>query len=471
MQIVRSLAGFSMGRADEVRRAMSKKKAKEMQRARQCFIYGETDENGNVTVPGCVRNGIDEKIAESIFDDMDAFAQYAFNKSHAAAYSFVTYQTAYLKCLYPEIFMAALISSVMGDTNKVALYINNCMQNGIAVLPPDINKSSSDFIVEGKSIRYGLTTIKNVGENFTRSCVAEREKNGPYKSLRDFVMRMIGELNKRAVECLIKSGAFDSLPGTRSQKLAAYENIIDSESHAGKTNIAGQFSFFMADDDRKDVFDQKVPDLSQRELLNMEKESAGMYLSGHPLSEYREKIDKMGYAKCAELLAVRDEPSDKYYDGAKVVMAGIISARKDKLTRSNTNMAFLTVEDFTGGIEVIVFPKNLTTLDAVLAEDSIVAISGRLDVKDDENVKIILETAAPFTASCDCLEIELEGDSIYLLDKIRANVFRHKGNIPVQIKCDYGIIEANTAVNCDGSDSLVKKINEICGFEAAKIKK
>ncbi len=468
MQIVRTLAGFSMGRADEVRRAMSKKKAKEMQRARQSFIYGEDDEEGNIRFMGCVRNGIDEKTAESIFDDMDAFAQYAFNKSHAAAYSVVTYQTAYLKCLYPAQFMAALISSVMGDANKVSQYINNCSQKGIRVLPPDINKSSANFTVEGNDIRFGLTTIKNVGDAFVKKCVSERKSGGEFKSLRDFVSRMVGDLNKRALECLIKSGAFDSLPGTRAQKLAIFEEIIDSESRANKNNIEGQFSFFGNTEEKTDVFPEKVYEYTVRELLTMEKEMAGIYLSGHPLDEYRDKIQKLHYDKCGEITGECDETQNCYADGQNVCVCAIISERRDKLTRSNTTMSFLNVEDFTGSIEVIVFPKTLTKLDSILAENSIVILNGRLDIKDEEPTKLILESASPLTNGNDKdLILKLDGDKIYLLDKIKPYIIQNSGQNKVLVKHNQNTFETEFFI--DASENLISAINKICGGEIASL--
>ncbi len=463
MQIVRTLAGFSMGRADEVRRAMSKKKAKEMQRARQSFIYGEDNDDGTIRYMGCVRNGIDEATAEKIFDDMDAFAQYAFNKSHAAAYSFVTYQTAYLKCLYPAQFMAALISSVMDNSNKVAVYINNCTQKGIKILPPDINKSMADFSVEEKNIRFGLTTIKNVGESFVRKCVKERENNGEFRSLRDFAARMTGELNKRSVECLIKSGAFDSLEGTRAQKLAVFEEIIDSETRAGKNNIVGQFSFFGEEENKQDIFPEKVHEYSKGELLNMEKEVAGIYLSGHPLDEMREDLMKMNYPGIGDVSSEEAE----YQDGSEISVVGIISARRDKLTRSNTNMAFLTIEDFTGSMEVIVFPKILSKLDAVLSENSIVMLHGRLDIKDDEGTKLILDSAAPFNGSSDSVILELDDNELMLLDKFRSIVASHTGAYKIIIKCSYGDIAVNN-VTVDGSDEFINKVNALFNRNVVK---
>ena len=456
MQIVRTLAGFSMGRADEVRRAMSKKKAKEMQKARQSFIYGEDNEDGSIRYMGCVRNGIDEHTAQKIWEDMDAFAQYAFNKSHAAAYSFVTYQTAYLKCLYPAQFMASLISSVMDNANKVASYINNCTQNGIKILPPDINKSMADFSVEDNNIRFGLTTIKNVGDAFVRKCVKNREANGKFKSIRDFVSRMISELNKRSVECLIKSGAFDSLPGSRAQKLEIFEEIIDSEARAGKNNIEGQFSFFGDESSKDDVFPENVHEYSKRELLNMEKEVAGIYLSGHPLDDYREDLEKMNYPHISEII---DEPnSSGYFDGSEVSVVGIISVRREKLTRSNTNMAFITLEDFTGSIETIVFPKVLTRLDSLLTENSIVMLHGRLDIKEDEGVKLLVDSATPFTGASDFLVISLRDELLLKIEQLKPILQKHPGSTPVAIESSYGLINLN-GIYVNPGNELREKLN------------
>ncbi len=465
MQIVRTLAGFSMGRADEVRRAMSKKKAKEMQKARQSFIYGEDNEDGSIRYMGCVRNGIDEQTAQKIWDDMDAFAQYAFNKSHAAAYSFVTYQTAYLKCLYPAQFMASLISSVMDNANKVASYINNCTQNGIKILPPDINKSMADFSVEDNNIRFGLTTIKNVGDAFVRKCVKNREANGKFKSVRDFVSRMISDLNKRSVECLIKSGAFDSLNGSRAQKLEIFEEIIDSEARAGKNNIEGQFSFFGDESSKDDVFPENVHEYSKRELLNMEKEVAGIYLSGHPLDDYREDLEKMNYPRISQII---DEPnSSGYYDGSEVSIVGIISVRREKLTRSNTNMAFITLEDFTGSIETIVFPKVLTRLDSLLTENSIVLLHGRLDIKEDEGVKLLVDSATPFTGASDSLVITLSDEKLSNIEKLKPILQRYPGSTPVSIESSYGLINLN-GVYVNAGNELIEKLNSVFSEKIVK---
>lgn len=482
MQIVQQLAGFSMGRADEVRRAMSKKKAKEMEKARKSFIYGELNDDGSVRVPGCIRNGIDERTAISIYDDMDAFAKYAFNKSHSACYAVVAYQTAYLKCLYPEAFMAALITSVMGDNNKVATYINNCTQKGIKILPPDINKSSSSFTIEGNSIRFGLTTIKNVGENFVKACIDERTRNGDFVSLRDFAGRMVGgDLNKRGVEGLIKSGAFDGLPGTRWQKLAIYEQTLSSASRNAKENIVGQISFFSMDEEENlaDEFPD-IPERNRRELLDMEREATGIYISGHPLDEYRDAMNSMGLPGIAQVISAGSEEESDISDGDIVTVAGIVSSLKEKVTRSNTVMAFLEIEDFTGSIEVLVFPKMYSNFSEIIRENNIVIVTGRVDVKDEESAKLIMDTAAPFssnvrprafkpTASGKGLVITLQDNELPLIDKLRSAVFKNKGDIPITINCRYGSIAVSPKCNCNPSENLISTIDSIVGRKCTSI--
>ncbi|MCH5188158.1 MAG: DNA polymerase III subunit alpha [Oscillospiraceae bacterium] len=490
MQIVQALAGFSMGRADEVRRAMSKKKAKDMEKARKSFIYGELNDDGSVRVPGCIRNGIDEKTAISIYDDMDAFAKYAFNKSHAAAYAVVGYQTAYLKCLYPEAFMAALITSVMGDNNKVATYINNCKQRGINILPPDINKSDSSFTIEDGAIRFGLTTIKNVGENFVRACIEERKRGGDFASLRDFANRMVGpELNKRGVEGLIKSGAFDCVPGSRLQKLAIYEQTLSSASRNARDNIAGQMSFFSLDssDESENLADDFpiVPDRPGRELLDMEREATGIYISGHPLDEYREAVSAMGLPEIARVLSAGEEESD-FSDGDTVSVAGIISTVKEKITKNSTIMAYISIEDFTGSMEVIVFPKLYANMGETIRENNLVVLTGRLDVKEEEAPKLILDSAAPLTSGASAagsaapkvsavpsgayLEIDLRDDELPLLDSMRSVIFKNNGETPIVINCSYGHIIVSDKCRCTPSQELFLTINSIIGRECTMMK-
>ncbi len=487
MQIVQRLAGFSMGRADEVRRAMSKKKAKDMAKARQSFIYGELNDDGSVRVPGCIRNGVDEKTAASIFDDMDAFAQYAFNKSHAAAYAVLAYQTAYLKCLYPEAFMAALITSVMGDNDKVAAYINNCRQKGISILPPDINKSDSGFTIENGAIRFGLTTIKNVGEGFVRACIEERRRGGDFVSLRDFAERMAGgELNKRGVEGLIKGGAFDCLPGSRWQKLAVYEQALSSAVRSVRDNIAGQISFFSMDneDDKADEFPD-VPEHGSRELLDMEREATGVYISGHPLDEYRQTMTSMGLPEIERVLAAGSEEERGFSDGDTVAVAGIITSVREKITKNNTLMAYIQVEDFTGSIECIVFPKLYAGLGGVVRENGTVILTGRIDVKEEEAPKLISESvrllqqeppaAAPqgiaeASSAEKTLEIDLRDGELYLLDSLRSAIFKSRGPVPIAVTCSYGRIPAVKKCSCDPTEQLISTINSIVGRECATIK-
>ncbi len=476
MQIVQKLAGFSMGGADEVRRAMSKKKAKEMEKARNIFIYGELNDDGSVRVPGCIRNGIDEKTAISIYDDMDAFAKYAFNKSHSVCYAVVAYQTAYLKCLYPEAFMAALITSVMGENDKVAAYINNCTQKGIKILPPDINKSDSGFTIEGKAIRFGLTTIKNVGENFVNACVEERRKNGEFVSLRDFAARMAGgELNKRGVEGLIKSGAFDCLPGTRWQKLAIYEQTLSSASRNAKDNIAGQLSFFSMNEEENLADDfPEIPEKSNRALLDMEREATGIYISGHPLDEYREAINSLGLPEISRVLAAGSEDYSEISDGDTVTVVGLVSSLKEKITKNNTVMAFMELEDFTAGIEVIVFPKLYSSFGEIIRENNIVRLTGRVDVKDEEAPKLIMETAVPFSAkpvkNKGTLEITLNDEELPLLDRLRGIIFKYKGDTPIVVNCRYGGIPVSPKCNCSPSGELISAINSAVGRECAAVK-
>ncbi len=404
LEIVRQMAGYSLGSADMLRRVISKKKADQMENERKNFIYGKQDDEGNWIIPGCIRNGIPEAVAIDIFDEINEFADYAFNKSHAAAYAFITYQTAYLKCLYPVEYMASLISSV-DDLDKINGYLVNCKTLGIDKLPPDINMSGEGFTVEGNNIRFGLTAVKNVGKSFVRAVVKERESSGKFKTFADFVHRMSDkEMNKRAVEGLIKCGAFDSLGVRRSQLVNVFESIIESETNALKSNIAGQMSLF--GDDAEGVREEtELPDIAEfakKELLAFEKEMTGIYFSGHPMEEYAEKVSAitdvnvktvMSSIECDEEGSFK-EVAGGVKDGQFVKMCGIITARKNKTTKSNSQMAFLRLEDLYGGIEIIVFPKILTKYNPILNEDSIVLLEGRISIREDEEPKLLCENAA-----------------------------------------------------------------------------
>ena len=388
MQICRELAGFSYGRADLVRRAMSKKKADVMQQERQNFIYGLYDEDGTCQVKGCVHNGVSEEIASDIFNEMSSFASYAFNKSHAAAYAVVAYQTAYLKCHYPKEFMAALLTSVLDSTSKVTSYIDECARLKIPVLPPDIAQSGMGFTVSDEGIRFGLLAIKNLGRSVIADVIREREA-APFQNFNDFCERMHGrDLNRRAMESLIKCGAFDRMNPNRRQLLAGYEAISSSLDAVKQKNLDGQLGFFdtMSGTAREEYVFPDVEDFPFMERLNLEKEVTGMYLSGHPLGEYADLIPKLGTAKISHVAL-------EEYDNKQVDILCIVSARQSKATRSGDTMAFLTVEDTTGAMEVLVFPKILQRYGQLLTVGSVVVLSGRISVREEEDAKLLCEKA------------------------------------------------------------------------------
>ena len=398
MQIVRDLAGYTLGRSDLVRRAMSKKKADVMARERQNFVYGNEEEG----VPGCISNGISEQTANKIFDEMTDFAKYAFNKSHAAAYAVVSYQTAYLKYYYPVEFMAALMTSVIDNSTKVAEYIQVCRHMGIAVLPPNVNDGYAGFSVSGKDIRYGLSAIKSIGRSVIDGLVQEREENGKFKSLKDFIERMTGrELNRRAVENFIKGGAFDGLGGTRKQFMQVYGSIIDQIVNDRKTTMAGQMSLFdMVAPEEKKQFEIRLPncgEFTKEELLAMEKEVLGIYVSGHPLQEYEAKWRK-NITKTTGDFTLDEElgVARGINEGENAMIGGMITAKNIKYTKQNKAMAFLTVEDLYGSVEVIVFPRQYERYHALMQEDSKVFILGHASVEEDRNGKLICDKIYSF---------------------------------------------------------------------------
>ena len=396
MQIVRSLAGYTLGRSDLVRRAMSKKKASVMEKERQNFVYGNEQEG----VPGCIANGIDEQTANKIYDDMTDFAKYAFNKSHAAAYAVVSYQTAFLKYYYPVEFMAALMTSVIEMPNKVAEYIQVCRQMGISILPPDVNCGIYGFSVDHGAIRYGLSAIKSVGRPVINALVEEREKNGTYRSLKDFIERLTGTVNKRAIENFIKAGALDCLEGNRRQKMNVYGQIVDSIAQEKKNSFAGQMSLFdlVSEEDKKE-FEIRMPNVGEYDkemLLAFEKEVLGIYLSGHPLEGYRSIMDKMISAKTTDFQPDEESGRPKVYDGQKVIIGGMITERTIKYTRNNKVMAFLTVEDLVGTVEVVVFPRDYEKWQTLITDDARVFIQGRVNAEDDRPSKMILEKVHSF---------------------------------------------------------------------------
>lgn len=414
MQIVRSLAGYTLGRSDLVRRAMSKKKASVMEKERQNFVYGNEAEG----VPGCIVNGIEEKVANKIYDDMIDFAKYAFNKSHAAAYAVVSYQTAYLKYYYPVEFMAALMTSVIDNPSKVSEYILSCRKMGIQILPPDINCGEGAFSVDGNSIRYGLSAIKSVGKPVIRAIVEERKAGGIFQNMKDFVTRMTGrEINKRAIENFIKAGAFDCLEGNRHQKMMVYPRIVDSVVQERKNAMAGQMTLFdiVGEEDKK-AFEISLPDVPEYDkeaLLAFEKEVLGVYISGHPLENYTAMMEKNITAITSDFQPDDEIGAARVRDGQSVVVGGIITEKTVKYTKNNKVMAFLTLEDLVGTVEIIVFPRDYEKNHLLMDEESKVFIRGRVAAEDERASKMICEQILSFTQVPRELWIQFETKQAY----------------------------------------------------------
>ena len=493
MQIVRDLAGYSLGRADLVRRAMGKKKLDVMAKEREIFINGQVDENGNVIVPGCVRNGIDEVSANKIFDEMAEFAKYAFNKSHAACYAVVAYRTAYLKTYYPNEFMAAMLNSFLGNLDKIPEYIDECRKLNIDILKPDINKSFTKFTVDDGKIRFGLGSIKNVGIAAVDAIVQNREKGGEYKSFTDFCERMEGEaVNKKCIESLIKAGAFDNFAETRSTLMASFEDILDTISGMSKKNIQGQVSMFdfgkteESNDMEKLKYNYTtLKEYTDQELLSMEKEMLGIYISGHPLEKYREQIAKQANINTLQIRefeqisqAEMENPElldnrgqfKLLQDGQFVKFAGIITSIKKKYTKNNKIMAFATLEDLYGSIEVIIFENCYLQCSNELIDENIVLVEGRLSIREDEDTKIVAREIKKFE--------DTKSKSLYInitnLSEEKKNQLRgalkfftgDKNNVPVVI------------INGERNDpagglyvtkDILEELQEIVGQENAKI--
>ena len=415
MQIVRDLAGYTMGRSDLVRRAMSKKKTAVMEKERQNFVYGNEKEG----VKGCIANGIDEKTADHIYDEMIDFAKYAFNKSHAAAYAVVSYQTAYLKYYYPKEFMAALMSSVMDNVSKFSEYILTCRRMmDIAILPPDINEGESGFSVSGDGIRYGLSAIKSVGRPVVDAILEERKKNGVFSSMEDFINRMTNkEVNRRTIENFIKSGAMDSLPGTRRQKVAVAPVLLDNKARERKNAWEGQMSLFdLVSEEEKKEYQVSFPDVgeySKEELLAFEKDILGVYISGHPLDDYEGLWRKNITATAADFIVDEETEEAAVKDGMKAVVGGLVAGKVVKTTRSNQLMAFITLEDLMGSVEVIVFPKNYEADRDILTEDSKIFIKGRVSLGDEPVGKLVCEQVIPFAKVPRELWLQFEDKEMY----------------------------------------------------------
>ncbi len=420
MQIVRDLAGYTLGRSDLLRRAMSKKKGDVMLKERQNFVYGNPEEG----VPGCIANGIDEKIANKIYDEMIDFAKYAFNKSHAAAYAVVAYQTAWLKHYYPVEFMAALMTSCIDNPSKVSEYIYTCRQMGIKILPPDINKGIGTFSVDGGNIRFGLAAIKSIGRPMIELLTEERKERGDFRNLKDFIDRMSGkEINKRTIENFIKSGSFDSFRGTRKQHMIIYAQVLDQVNQEKKNSMTGQMSLFdLVDDDMKADFDIPLPDVGEYEKemkLAFEKEVLGVYLSGHPMEDYEEKWRKNISRTTLDFQIDEETGRTKVRDGARETVGGIIAAKTTKYTRTNQLMCLLTVEDLAGTVEIVVFPRDYEKYRQYLEEENKIFVRGRVSEEDDAPSKLICEKVIPFEQTKKELWLQFADKAAFLEDEDR----------------------------------------------------
>ena len=440
MQIVRDLAGYTLGRSDLLRRAMSKKKAAVMEKERKTFVYGD-EETG---VPGCIKNGIDEQTANKIYDEMIDFAKYAFNKSHAAAYAVVSYQTAWLKYYYPVEYMAALMTSVIDNPTKVAEYIYVCRQMGIKILPPDINKGEADFSVDGGDIRYGLAAIKSIGRPVIRAIVNDRKELGEFRNLEDFITRISSRelMNKRLVENLIKAGALDVLGGTRKQFMSIYIQIVDHMQQEKKNSMVGQMSLFdMVSEEQKEEFQIRMPDVGEytkENLLGFEKEVLGVYVSGHPLESYEEEWRKVISATTADFQVDPEVGYTKVRDGAREIIGGIIAEKTVKHTKTNQMMAFLTVEDLFGTVEVVVFPRDYEKYRQYLEEDNKIFVKGRVSEEDDKASKLICEKILPFGQKKKELWIQFPDKETYLEEEAITYGYLadSEGNDEVMIYCE-----------------------------------
>ena len=474
MQIVRDLGGYTLGRSDLVRRAMSKKKAAVMAKERQNFVYGNPEEG----VPGCAANGIDEKTANKIFDDMTDFAKYAFNKSHAAAYAVVSYQTAYLKYYYPVEFMAALMTSVIDNPNKVAEYILTCRQMKIGILPPDINLGESSFSVDGNNIRYGLSAIKSIGHPVIDAVVEEREAHGAYKSIVDFIERVSGkEVNKRTIESLIKSGALDGLGGTRKQLMQVYAGIVERVASEKKSSISGQMSLFdlMGEEEKKE-YEIQMPDVGEfdkEQILAFEKEVLGIYISGHPLEKY-EALWRRGISNVTADFALDEETGvSKVQDNSTAIVGGMITGKTTKYTKTNKTMAFLTIEDLVGTVEVIVFPKDYEKNSQMLTLDRKVFVRGRVSCEEDKPSKLICEKIWPFEEVPQELWVQFADMKEYQeKEQELFGVLRHsegKDHVAIFVRSERAVRRLGDNWTIQADEEMIEKLSGIFGKENVKV--
>ncbi|MDF2588350.1 MAG: dnaE [Anaerocolumna sp.] len=466
MQIVRELAGYSFGRSDLVRRAMSKKKASVMEKERHNFVYGNEEEG----VPGCMKNGISETVANHIFDEMTDFAKYAFNKSHAAAYAVVSYQTAYLKCYYPVEFMAALMTSVIDNPGKVAEYIFTCRQMGIKILPPDINEGDSIFSVSNGAIRYGLSAIKGLGRPVIEAVVKERELNGNFISLKDFATRLSGkEVNKRTVESFIKSGAFDSLPGTRKQLMMIYVQVLDDVAQDKKRNLSGQISLFdFGAEEEMTEHEIILPDVGEYSIeqrLYFEKEVMGIYVSGHPLEAYDDLMKKNITATTMDFAIDEETNEVKVKDGDIATVGGIITSKTVKTTRTNSMMAFINLEDMVGQVEIIIFPRDYEKYKSQLIEDNKILVRGKITVEEEKPAKLICSEIIPFDSIPKEIWIKFPDKESFVKDeqKLYELLSQYDGNdsVCIYLECEKAIKQLPKSMGIKAEIELIDKLKQI----------
>ena len=467
IEIFRSLGGYTMGQADNIRRAISKKKMKVIEAERKTFVYGDPQQN----IAGCIAHGVPEVVGQSIYDEIVAFANYAFNKAHAVCYAVVSYQTAYLKCHYPRQYMAALMTSVLDSATKISGYIAECKELGIPVLPPDINHSEDHFTVEGDAIRLGLGAVKNVGIGLIRTMSAKRREGGPFKSLEDFLDRMgEGELNKRAVENFIKCGAMDCFGCHRSELLAVYENMMDSIASSRKRNLEGQLGLF-AMLDEEDAAGKipipKMPELSKADLMAMEKETTGIYITGHPMDDYRGFLKNTHVMPMGALL----DPDSKLRDDEIVSVAGIVQSVKMKTTRTNSMMAYITVEDDTASVEMLAFSSVLGQYGGYLKENCAVVITGRLSLRDDKEPQVVINRARPISDFAErpdreekaptTLYLRLPGEEGPLYPKVRAILNMFPGSFSAVVY--FADTKARRGTRCAFGESMLRELKNLLG--------
>ena len=487
IQIFQQLAGYSLGQADMLRRAMSKKKVKDIEREREAFLHGDPVRN----ISGCVANGIDEKAAQEIYEEIYAFANYAFNKAHAAAYAVVAYQTAYFKCHYTKEYMAALLSSVLDSSDKVGEYFNECRECGIKLLPPDVNHSADRFTVEPVGIRFGLVAIKNIGRGLILRMMQERELNGPFVDFQDFCRRMDGmEINKRAVENLIRAGAFDSTGAKRSQLIAVYEKVMDGIAEGNRTNVEGQIDFFGMGAETAQQAALVLPDIPEftpQELMAMEKATTGLYLSGHPMDAYRSLVRSSGAAAIGRVMEdfSQEAGPTTFSDGQKISLAGVVTASKTKMTKKNTLMAYVTLEDGTGAIEMLCFTRALEQYGSYLQEGQVIYVTGTLSVRDEKAPQLMCDFARPLNANFSTGTVapaqapqqrtgqtlylrlpSVDGPEMAILRKILYMFEGKENNVRIRV-LDTGKLIGTT---CDLHTSLVSDLEERFGKENVVVK-